>query len=77
MDEDLKKRMERLCDELGMNLTTAFTIFAKKATRENRIPFEVDADPFYSDSNLQFLRQGIAALNEGKGVEHELLEDDR
>jgi len=77
MDEDLKKRMEKLCDELGMNLTTAFTIFAKKATREHRIPFELDADPFYSESNMRFLRQGIAALNEGKGVAHELLEDDR
>ena len=41
MDAELKNQMEKLCDELGMNLTTAFTIFAKKATRERRIPFEV------------------------------------
>ena len=30
MDSDLKNKMEKLCDDLGMNLTTAFTIFAKK-----------------------------------------------
>lgn len=30
MDSDLKKSTEALCDELGMSMTTAFTIFAKK-----------------------------------------------
>lgn len=30
MDEELKKNMELTCQELGMNMTTAFTIFAKK-----------------------------------------------
>jgi addiction module RelB/DinJ family antitoxin len=40
MDEELKKSMERTCQELGMNMTTAFTIFAKKMSRENRIPFD-------------------------------------
>lgn len=77
MDAELKNQMEKLCDELGMNLTTAFTIFAKKAIRERRIPFEVSAggtDPFYSERNQAFLRRGAAALNAGKGVEHELIE---
>ena len=44
MDENLKRSMEQLCDELGMSMTTAFTIFAKKMTRENRIPFEVSVE---------------------------------
>ena len=76
MDEELKKNMEQTCQELGMNMTTAFTIFAKKMTREKRIPFEVSIDPFYSESNLAHLRRGAKALDEGMGVEHELLEDD-
>lgn len=75
MDEDLKKNMESICQELGMNLTTAFTIFARKVSREKRIPFEVSVDPFYSESNLSHLRRGIAALNAGKGLEHELIEE--
>ncbi|MBO5123818.1 MAG: type II toxin-antitoxin system RelB/DinJ family antitoxin [Spirochaetaceae bacterium] len=75
MDEDLKKSMESICQELGMNLTTAFTIFARKVSREKRIPFEVSVDPFYSESNLSHLRRGIAALNAGKGLEHELIEE--
>ena len=72
MDEELKRNMEQTCQELGMNMTTAITIFAKKMTREKRIPFDVSIDPFYSESNMAHLRRGMEALNEGKGVEHDL-----
>lgn len=41
MDENLKRDMEEICQELGFNLTTAFTIFAKQMVREKKIPFEV------------------------------------
>ena len=74
MEEDLKRNMEVLCQELGINLTTAFIIFAKKMCREQRIPFEVSVDPFYSKSNIEHLRRGVEAMNEGKGVEHEIIE---
>ena len=43
MDENLKKDMEFICQELGLNMTTAFTIFAKQMVREKKIPFEVSA----------------------------------
>ena len=76
MDEELKKKMEQTCQELGMNMTTAITIFAKKMTREKRIPFEVSVDPFYSESNMEHLRRGVEALNAGKGVEHDIIEVD-
>ena len=76
MDAELKKNMEQVCEDMGLSMTTAFTIFAKKVSREHRIPFEITADPFYSESNMAHLRRGIAALDSGKGVEHEpLLED--
>ena len=32
MDEELKKNMEETCKDLGLSMTTAFTIFAKKMT---------------------------------------------
>ena len=44
MDAELKRNMEELCDDLGMSMTTAFTIFAKRMTRERKIPFDVSAD---------------------------------
>lgn len=74
MDAELKRSMEQTCTEMGLTMTTAFTIFAKKVSREKRIPFEISADPFYSESNMKHLRRGIAALNAGQGIAHELIE---
>ena len=64
-----------LCNDMGLSMTAAFTIFAKTVTREKRIPFEVSADPFYSESNLKHLQRVVAELNAGKSVEHEIIED--
>ena len=77
MDEELKKSMEETCKDLGLSMTTAFTIFAKKMTREKRIPFEVSIDPFYSESNMTYLRTVVEDIESGKAVlaEHELIED--
>lgn len=68
MDEELKKSMEQTCQELGMNMTTAFTIFAKKMSREKRIPFEVSVDPFYSENNMHALNESVTQLKEGNVV---------
>ena len=76
LDADVKKSMEQACTDMGLSMSAAFTIFAKKVGRERRIPFEVSADPFYSESNMAHLRRGIAELDAGKGVEHELIEVD-
>jgi len=75
LDEADKKRMENVCNELGLSMSAAFTIFAKKVGREYRIPFEISVDPFYSESNVAHLRRGIAALNAGLGVEHDIIEE--
>lgn len=76
MDEELKKSMEETCKELGLSMTTAFTIFAKKMTREKRIPFDVSVDPFYSESNMAYLKKVVDDIEKGKAVltEHELIE---
>ena len=66
MDEKLKKSMEMVCQELGITMTTAFTIFAKKMSREKRIPFEVSVDPFYSESNMKAIKKSIEQLNKGE-----------
>ncbi len=44
MDANLKKQFEAFCADMGMTMTTAVNIFAKKAVRENRIPFEISGD---------------------------------
>ena len=78
MDAELKKSMEQVCADMGFSMTTAFTIFAKKVSREKRIPFEVSADPFYSESNIRHLENIIRDVNEGKAhfAEHDIIEVD-
>ncbi len=76
MDDALKRDVEQVCADLGMSMTTAFTIYAKKLARERRIPFEVSLDPFFSESNLAHLRRGVAQLDRGEGTVHELAEDE-
>lgn len=68
MDEELKKKFDYVCNELGLNMSTAITIFAKKTTREHRIPFEISFDPFYSDNNMKALMDSKDQLENGKVV---------
>ena len=77
MDADLKRSMESVCRDMGLSMTTAFTIFATKVSRERRIPFEINADPFYSASNMAYLSKVAADIDSGaaKLTEHELIED--
>lgn len=72
MDEDVKKEMEKTCKELGMTMSTAFNIFARKMSREKRIPFEVSIDPFYSENNIKVLKDSIKELEKGKIVKKSL-----
>jgi DNA-damage-inducible protein J len=78
MDEDLKKQFDKFCNDVGMTMTTAFCIFAKTVVRQQRIPFEINADPFYSQENIAELERRVANINAGisKFTEHELIEVD-
>lgn len=78
LDADVKKRMEWACSEMGLSMSAAFTIFAKKVGRECRIPFEVSADPFYSESNIRYLENIMQDIENGKAhfAEHDLIEVD-
>jgi DNA-damage-inducible protein J len=77
MDSDLKSRMEKTCKDMGLTLSSAFTIFATKVTQEQRIPFEITADPFYSRENMEILERRARDAKEGINMhEHELIEVD-
>lgn len=77
LDEDVKKSMEQVCSELGLSMSSAFTIFAKKVSREKRIPFDVSVDPFYSESNIRHLEKKMEEYKTERLqlVEHELIEE--
>ena len=57
-------------------MSTAINIFLKKVARENRIPFELSADPLSSQENMDELERRVANVRAGKSTlkEHELIE---
>ena len=77
MDTAEKNSFEDVCEQLGLSITTAFKMFAKKVIREKRIPFDVALDPFYSENNICYLEKVVSDIDSGKAklVEHELIEE--
>lgn len=76
VDDDVKRNAERTLTDIGLSMSTAINIFLKKVARENRIPFELSADPFYSQENMEELERRVANVRAGKSTlkEHELIE---
>jgi DNA-damage-inducible protein J len=74
-DPAVKAGFEQICSEIGLSVNAALNIFVKKVVREHRIPFELSADPFYSEANMRHLRASIAEAKAGRVIEHELIED--
>ncbi len=68
MDDTLKRRTEAVLDELGLNMTTAMTMFAKTIVREQRLPLDLSVDPFYSASNQARLIRGVKDYEAGKST---------
>lgn len=42
VDENLKNDAEQLFDELGINMTTAITVFLKQSVTKQAIPFKIE-----------------------------------
>lgn len=73
-DDETKKDLDRMCDEMGMNLTTFFMIYARAALREKKIPFEIraDVDAFYSKENHAAIARSANEARNGKVIEKSL-----
>lgn len=75
IDDRIFHRFETLCDKLGMDVGTAFSIFINKAVRVQGLPFDItldqpedlEDDPFYSPENMAELKESIARLEKSKG----------
>lgn len=78
VDDDVKRNAEIALNDIGLSMSSAITIFLKKVAREKRIPFELSADPFYSESNIKYLEEIVNDIKSGKAhfVEHDLIEVD-
>ncbi len=77
VEDELKKSVEETLDTIGLSMSTAIHVFLKKVAREKRIPFELSADPFYSNENMARLEKAVEDAKSGRNMaEHELLEVD-
>ncbi|RDU70285.1 type II toxin-antitoxin system RelB/DinJ family antitoxin [Helicobacter brantae] len=72
LDIEVKKAMEQACVDMGLSMSSAFSIFAKKVARERRIPFEICADPFYSQANMERLKKSIEQMESTGGTIREV-----
>ena len=74
-----KISFERICDSMGINISSAINSFVKATIRENGLPFALKAseDPYmYSEENMKYLRKSIHQIETGKWQIHELKESD-
>ena len=75
IDDKIKKDAEQVCDDIGISMSAAITIYLKRLGKERRIPFDLVADPFYSAKDIEVLAKRIADIKAGKNIsEHELIE---
>ena len=76
VDEKDKVNFDTFCANVGLNTSTAINLFVKAVLRENRIPFEIaqTTDPFFSESNMAYVKKSVQELKDGKGNAHELIE---
>lgn len=62
VDDEVKSNAERTLSDIGLSMSTAINIFLKAVVRENRIPFELSADPFYSKENITELEKRVSDI---------------
>ncbi len=77
IEDELKANAESALKDMGLNMSTAITMFLVKVARERRIPFEISADPFYSTDNITELEKRVQSIKDGTTTlkEHDLIED--
>jgi len=66
VDEVDKQWFDWFCNELGMSMSTAIQMFIKASRRENRMPIDLALDPFYSESNMRWLEEGMKEFEAGE-----------
>ena len=69
-EDGMKRELDEMCSEMGMNLTTFFMVYAKRALRDRKIPFDITApaDAFYTKANLEQIKKAADQVKSGKVV---------
>ncbi|MCL2548952.1 MAG: type II toxin-antitoxin system RelB/DinJ family antitoxin [Symbiobacteriaceae bacterium] len=77
VDRELKENAEAFFAALGLNTTTAITLFMRQSLREQKIPFEIRMVPFAMSGNAYLFdyRTSLQQLSEGHIVTFDSVED--
>lgn len=73
-DDNKKYSFEGFCESIGITVSSAINMFMTACLRENKIPFEIKADPFWSQENQEWLKKSLQQAKEGKLTKHDLSE---
>lgn len=69
IDETLKSQLQELMSNLGMDMTTFFTMAAKQAVREQALPFKPDMNTgIYGLQAYKMAMQNTTYNREGKAT---------
>ena len=68
-----KSSFEEFCKSIGITASSAVNMFMSACLRENRIPFEIKADPFWSEENQSRLKISLEHAKQGKLTKHEII----
>lgn len=62
IDSEMKSQFDKLCEQFGMSVNTAFNIFVNAVVRSRSIPFSIRANSTPTTSALDlFMQQRMAA----------------
>lgn len=70
LDDEIKRRFDFICSDIGMNASVAVNMFVRAVLREKGIPFSLKGsdDPFYSAKNQERLRESMEQLERGENL---------
>ena len=73
-NDEKKYAFEGFCESIGITVSAAVNMFMTACLRESRIPFELKADPFWSEENQARLQLSAEHARQGKLTKHEISE---
>ncbi|WP_100489010.1 type II toxin-antitoxin system RelB/DinJ family antitoxin [Sporolactobacillus pectinivorans] len=76
LDKKLKEDADKMFNEMGLTMTSAITLFIKQTVTQRRIPFEIVADPFFSEENQNVLKESLKQFEQGRIKTHKLIGED-
>lgn len=75
IDSNLKKEADNLFKELGINISSAITLFLKQSVREKALPFDVVVKEEKPSREMKKLLKEIKNIEDGKSKLYDNLDE--